>query len=214
MSPRDIAAAYDRWSATYDDDSNATRDLDALVLRASGLSIDGRRVLELGAGTGKNTAWLAERALAVTALDFSEGMLARARRRVSSPGATFVRCDLRDTWPVADGWADVVVGNLVLEHIDDCAHVFAEAARVLAVGGEGYFAELHPERQRRGGQAQFTDADTGERVRVAAFQHTIEEFRSAGAAAGLGAIAFTDHSEASAAPGAPPRLLVMRLARS
>jgi ubiquinone/menaquinone biosynthesis C-methylase UbiE len=141
-------------------------------------------------------------------------MLARARRRLSSPGVTFVRCDLREPWPVANESADVVVGNLVLEHIEDCAHVFAEAARVLATGGDAYFAELHPERQRRGGQAQFTDADTGERVRVAAFEHTIDEFGDAAARAGLGVIAFTDHTEAPAAPGAPPRLLVMRLARS
>ena len=32
-SPSDVADAYDRWSRQYDDDQNATRDLDAFVLR-------------------------------------------------------------------------------------------------------------------------------------------------------------------------------------
>ena len=58
----EIARAYDRWARTYDTDANTTRDLDAEVLRRSSLAIDGRDVLELGCGTGKNTGWLAERA--------------------------------------------------------------------------------------------------------------------------------------------------------
>src|SRR4051812_35500236 len=105
-----VASAYDRWSANYDDDVNATRDLDAVALRQSGLDVDGRRVLELGAGTGKNTAWLAQHGKHVTALDFSEGMLARARENVRSSNVEFVRCDLRDRWPLVDASMDVVVG--------------------------------------------------------------------------------------------------------
>ena len=45
---------YDAWAPSYDTDQNATRDLDAIVLRQAALAIEGRDVLELGAGTGKN----------------------------------------------------------------------------------------------------------------------------------------------------------------
>src|SRR5258705_7483749 len=172
----DASNAYDRWAATYDSDANMTRDLDAIVLRASNLEIDGRDVLELGCGTGKNTVWLAERARSVTALDFSDGMIERARRRVgAAPNVCFVRHDVRASWPCTDASVDVVVGNLVLEHVADVAPVFAEAARVLRPGGEAFFCELHPDRQRRGSQAQFTDTSTGERVLVEAFAHTQPE---------------------------------------
>ena len=55
----DVAKSYDIWSAVYDADKNATRDLDAVVVRRAPLYFEGRDVLELGSGTGKNTVWFA-----------------------------------------------------------------------------------------------------------------------------------------------------------
>src|SRR5437868_9736518 len=130
-----VARAYDRWAAQYDSDRNATRDLDAEVVRGAPLRIAGRRVLELGCGTGKNSVWLASAARELVALDFSAGMLAVARERVGVANARFVEHDIRARWPVGDGEIDVVVGNLVLEHVHDLAPVYAEAARVLAPSG-------------------------------------------------------------------------------
>ncbi len=205
-----VAGAYDRWAAVYDSDRNATRDLDALVLRESDLRVENRDVLELGCGTGKNTTWLADRARHVTALDFSEGMLAIARRRVHQANVSFARHDVRDPWPADDASVDVVVGNLVLEHVRDLGPVFEETHRVLRAGGVAYFCELHPDRQARGGQAQFTDGATGERVLVAAHTHTVDEFRRDAERAGLVIESLTPHVETGAPAGAPPRLLVLR----
>src|SRR6476469_3461650 len=95
----DVAEAYDRWSRRYDDDHNATRDLDARVVRQSPLPVSGAHVLELGCGTGKNTEWLAAQAGALVALDFSPGMLAVARRRVRSERVRFVEHDITRRWP-------------------------------------------------------------------------------------------------------------------
>jgi len=134
----EIARAYDRWARTYDTDANATRDLDAEVLRRSSLEIDGRDVLELGCGTGKNTVWLAERATSVIAMDFSPGMLEVARDRVPLDRVRLVQHDVRERWPVDDASADVVVANLIFEHLSNVAGVFAEAARVLRPGGVMY----------------------------------------------------------------------------
>jgi malonyl-CoA O-methyltransferase len=184
------------------------------VLRESGLPIDGRTVLEIGAGTGKNTEWLASRAASVVALDLSEAMLSRARARVRTSNVEFVRCDLRERWPVASASVDVAIGNLVLEHIDDVAHVFAEVARVLKPEGIAYFAELHPARQRRGSQAQFTDESTGRRVLVPAFVHSREEYSAAARQGGLEMVAWGEHVEHDAPESSLPRLLTMRLRRS
>ena len=96
-----------------------------------------------------------------------------------------MRHDVREPWPVADAAVDVVVGNLVLEHVADLAPVYAEAVRVLRPGGQLLLCELHPERQRRGGQAHFTDAATGVTTHVPAFRHTVSEFVGGGLAAGL-----------------------------
>ena len=44
----DVAKSYDIWAAVYDADKNATRDLDAIVVRRAPLNFEGRDVLELG----------------------------------------------------------------------------------------------------------------------------------------------------------------------
>jgi malonyl-CoA O-methyltransferase len=206
-----VAAAYDRWAASYDDDRNATRDLDARVVREAPLELAGRDVVELGCGTGKNTVWLAEGARSLVALDFSDGMLARARERLDgtahAAALRFVRHDVRERWPVADAGADVVVGNLVLEHVETLAPVYSEAARVLRPGGQLLLCELHPERQRRGGQAHFTEPATGATVHVPAHRHTVGEYVNEGIAAGLVLRQLGEWIEDGAPDDAPPRLL-------
>lgn len=203
----DVEGAYDRWAGSYDVDRNATRDLDAIVLRRQPLELAGRDVLELGCGTGKNTAWLAERARRVVAMDLSVGMLAKARARVVSPLVQFVRHDVRTPWPVRDGAFDVVVGNLVLEHVADLAPVFAEGARVLRDGGQLYLCELHPFRQWRGAQARFTDDATGEVIRIPSHVHAVADYVNGGLDAGLELRRLGEWLEDAAAPGSPPRLL-------
>jgi malonyl-CoA O-methyltransferase len=208
-APDEIEQAYDAWSQVYDSDRNATRDLDALALGAQSLQLEDADVLELGCGTGKNTGWLATRARSVLALDFSEGMLARARARITSDRVTFLRHDLRRTWPAADAAFDVAVIDLVLEHIDRLQPIFAEAARVLRPGGRLFVCELHPFRQLGGSQAQFVAPGATEPRRVRAYRHTVADFLNAGVAAGLHLTRADEWHDAGATPGSPPRLFSM-----
>lgn len=204
-----VSIAYDRWAATYDDDANATRDLDAVVVRRAPLRIASAEVVELGCGTGKNTAWLSREAGRVHAFDFSEGMLARARARVETANVSFVVHDIRVPWPLPDRSVDVVVGTLVLEHINDLAPIYAQARRVLREHGQLFLCELHPFRQLRGGQAHFTDAATGELVHVAAFVHSTSEYVTAALADGFTLRSLSEWMDAGATDGAVPRLLSM-----
>jgi malonyl-CoA O-methyltransferase len=198
--------AYDRWSASYDHDHNATRDLDAVILRQRALPVDGATVIEFGAGTGKNSEWLAGRARRLLGLDFSIGMLSRARSRV--PGATFIVHDIREPWPIASGAADLVVGNLVLEHVEHLGPVLSECARVLRTGGVLACCELHPFRQWRGGQAHFT-GDDGETVHVPAFTHSVADYLNAAIACGFRLAHVGEWVEPTAPDGTLPRLLSM-----
>ena len=209
----EIATSYDRWAATYDDDFNRTRELAAEVLRQRGLSLAGRDVLEIGCGTGRNTEWLDERASSVLALDFSEGMLGRARARVRSPRVRFVQHDIRASWPLAEASSDVVIAMLVLEHIEHVDAVFAEAARVLRAGGELFLCELHPVRQMRGGQANFVNPETGEPERVTAFLHDVSEYVNAGLGAGFELVHLGEWRDAEALRSDLPRLLSVQLRR-
>ena len=69
-------AEYDKWSSTYDDCPNRTRDLDATVLRSVGLDMQGKTVGEFGCGTGRHTEWFMEQQgegiREYTAMDISE----------------------------------------------------------------------------------------------------------------------------------------------
>lgn len=203
----DVARAYDRWSRRYDDDDNTTRDLDARVVRRSPLHLAGARVLELGCGTGKNSQWLAAQARELVALDFSPGMLDVARRRVRAAHVRFVEHDITRPWPVESASCDVVLGNLVLEHVRDLGPIYAEAARALRPGGQLYFCELHPYRQLRGGQAHFEDAETKQIVPVTAYPHSVSEYVNEGLDAGFALRLLGEHVEEDAPADAVPRLL-------
>jgi len=203
----EIAAAYNDWAETYDAVQNQTRDLAAKVLRHVDLKLDGRKVVEVGCGTGRNTTWLAERAAEIVGLDFSEEMLARARSRVDHPRVRFVQHDVRVTWPLTDASADVVIAMLILEHVENLAPVFAEAARVLNTGGQLFLCELHPMRQLSGGQAQFSNRKTGERQLVSAFLHDVSDYVNTGLASGFELEQIGEWRDEDAPASSQPRLL-------
>jgi ubiquinone/menaquinone biosynthesis C-methylase UbiE len=209
----EIASDYNEWAETYDTDLNRTRELAAKVLRQANLDLEGRRVIEAGCGTGHNTAWLAESAANIMALDFSEGMLLQAKARVSSPHIRFIRHDVRERWPLPDSSANLVIAMLVLEHVENLEFVFAEAARTLEEGGELFICELHPARQLLGGQARFTSAKTGEQRRVTAYLHRTEDYLNAGSSAAFELVSAVDCHDSNGSPGDLPRLLSLRFRR-
>ena len=179
-----IDADYTRWADNYDADQNATRDLDQ---SATAEVLGSKRIgmtIEAGCGTGKNTPLLARISQSVLALDFSPGMLAKARARVQENHVQFQLADLLQTWPCGDAVAELVSCNLVLEHIEDMAPVFREAARVLAPSGRLFVRELHPNRQYLGSQARFLD-DKGETTRIQAYVHHVSDFTRMALAAGF-----------------------------
>lgn len=204
-----IQAAYTDWATTYDADRNLTRDLDAAVTRELLAGRRCRSLLELGCGTGKNTAFLAGLADQLLALDFSAGMLAQARAKVAAPNVRFAQADLTRPWPCADQSADLIVGNLVLEHIADLGFIFGQARRALRPGGQILICELHPFRQYQGSKATF-QRDLAA-VEIPAFIHHIAEFLEAAAVHGLALSQLQErwHAEDQ---GKPPRLLALLLA--
>jgi len=169
-----IQAAYNDWAATYDLDRNLTRDLDRVITRQILGHRRCRSILEIGCGTGKNTALLADIGEKVLALDFSQAMINRAKEKLPLDHVTFAVADLTCSWPCDDQSVNLVVCNLVLEHIGDLSVIFSEAFRALVAGGHFFICELHPFRQYQGIKANFK-RDQGTTV-IPAFVHHISEF--------------------------------------
>src|SRR3954454_6629006 len=87
--PCDTRAAYDALAAVYDDltaHHDHERWLTLLLDLAGDHGLAGRRVLDVGCGTGKSFMPLVRRGFDVTACDISPRMAARARRRARGPG--------------------------------------------------------------------------------------------------------------------------------
>lgn len=202
--------AYDAWSARYDEDRNRTRDLEAGVLRSTLGSIPIKRVLEIGCGTGKNTEWLAARAEHVTAVDLSEGMLARARAKVASAHVRFVKGDVLQAWTFSSGVYDLVTFSLMLEHIEHLAPVLRRASANLVSGGHVYIGELHPFKQYGGTKARFA-TERGMQV-VACFDHHLSDFIGAAAESGLRLLHLGEHFDEDERT-TPPRILSLLLGK-
>jgi malonyl-CoA O-methyltransferase len=179
----DIQNAYNEWSGTYDNDENLTRDLDQRVTMELLGNLHFDSILEIGCGTGKNTTFLAKIASVVHAVDFSQGMIEKAKEKVQADNVHFSMMDITQRWKFEDQSFDLIVCNLVLEHIKDLPIVFSEAARILQANGYFFINELHPFRQYDGKKARFYRND--EKVEVDAYVHHVSDFFHAGTGNGL-----------------------------
>lgn len=175
-----IQQSYTEWSTTYDQDRNLTRDLDEIVTREALADLRCHSILEIGCGTGKNTALLAQIGEQVLALDFSAGMLDQARRKLALDNVTFIVADITQPWPCQDQSIDLISCNLVLEHVSDLSFIFAQAGLILRERGRFFISELHPFRQYQGTQARFERNQ--ETNPIPAFVHHISDFTDAAAA--------------------------------
>lgn len=180
-----VQAGYDRWAQVYDHDGNPLQALEEPRVREAVGDPRGLTALDLGCGTGRHALWLAQSGASVTAVDFSEGMLAQARRKPGAATVRFLTHDLHQPLPFQGGAFDLVVSGLVLEHLRDLELFFGEARRVLRPGGRAVVSAMHPAMFLRGTQARFTDPASGEVVQPGSIAHPIGAFVMAAVRAGF-----------------------------
>jgi malonyl-CoA O-methyltransferase len=96
---------------------------------------------------------------------------------------SFNQADLNHFWPVAKQSFEMIVCNLVLEHIADLNFIFAQAAQALERNGYFFISELHPFKQYQGKQALFIQND--ETTAITAFVHHISDYLRAAAENGF-----------------------------
>jgi len=132
MDKKDNRTYYNEFAIGYENEraKRYHRFLDESELRAARPYLEGKKVLEVGCGTGLVLEPIAKVASSAVGIDLSEGMLKKARERgltVHQASATAL--------PFSDGSFDTVVSFKVLAHIQEIRQAIAEAARVTRPGG-------------------------------------------------------------------------------
>jgi trans-aconitate methyltransferase len=122
-----------------------------------------RPTADIGCGSGRDTAWLAQNGFAATGYDASEGLLAEARRL--HPGITFRQAALPELSGIAEESLANVFCETVIMHLPPDA-IAASVARLMAIlqpEGTLYLSwrvtEGHDKRDERGRLYAAFDAD-------------------------------------------------------
>ena len=134
------ASTLDHWESYWRGHSNLEQTystggrLAREILRDG--PVAGRRVLEVGAGSGRDTLALARAGASAVVLDYSPASLALVQRQAREQGAVvhLVRADAL-AMPFREGAFDVVFHQGLLEHFRDPRPLLTENARVAARGG-------------------------------------------------------------------------------
>jgi len=131
-------------------------------------------------------------------------MIEKAREKIKAENVKFSVADLTQRWPCEDRSYDLIVCNLVLEHIQDLSFIFSEAFRVLEEKGRFLVNELHPFRQYAGKKARFS-SENGV-TEVPAFVHHISDFINTASDNNLALVKLNEwwHAEDQ---NKPPRLI-------
>lgn len=169
-----IEKAYNSWVDQYDTNENKTRDLDKKVTIKTLSNYAFESVLELGCGTGKNTEWLINKAEKIIGLDFSQGMLDYANRKINSHKVKFKKADLNQDWDILNNFADLVTCSLTLEHIKNLDFIFDQAYLKLKPNGKFFICELHPFKQYSGSKAKYETENGIKELEV--YVHHISEY--------------------------------------
>ncbi len=171
-----VVEGYDRWAATYDRAPNPLIALEeAVTLELIG-DVQGRRVLDLGCGTGRYGVLLTERGASVVGVDPSAGMLAQAKGKITP------RCHFEllqgtiESIGLPGEHFDLVVSALTLSHLPDLETTLTEAVRVLKRGGLLVVSDFHPYWPIAGhNYAEFRD-ETGQEYHIPEYPHLMEEY--------------------------------------
>ena len=136
------AADYQRMIAAEDVDGNLLAALQEIT------PLQGKRILDLGSGTGRLPVMFTEangKPGQIVALDLQYAMLRENlhQREACTRTWTLLQTDMRRI-PLAEGWADVVIAGWAVGHLtgwyptswrDEISQVLAEMQRMVVPGG-------------------------------------------------------------------------------
>jgi len=146
MKERSVKEQYGLWAKEYDVEFNpAIISEKEKPIKSLG-KLKGKKVLDLGCGTGRNSVKIAEKGAEVIGIDLSKEMLEIAREKAEkfNLNIQFIEQDFSDKIKFKSEKFDVIICDLVFGHLKDTFPVIKEMKRVLKKRGIIVITDLHP----------------------------------------------------------------------
>jgi ubiquinone/menaquinone biosynthesis C-methylase UbiE len=159
---RDCESGYALYASQYDEDRAYLNSFEEDKLILSLGDLKGKKVLDLGAGTGRLVPTIRNLGGTVSATDLSEEMLKVLKKEY--PGVETKVADCEEL-PYEDDEFDTVVASFVIVHLADLRHCFDEVYRVLKDGGRFVLTNIN---QRKAPQLKLKN---GEEIVIKSFYH-------------------------------------------
>lgn len=176
-----VSALYGHrlWATSYDTGANPLLALESRLLQDLFRACTAKRVVDVACGTGRWSAWFADRGASVFGIDVCEEMLGQVPRRLRGRFAL----GRAEHLPVASNTADLTVCSMAAGYFSSLPQAFSEMARITKSGGRVVIADLHPAAVSSGWTRSFRAA--GQVYEMEHSRHSLADFTIAGEAAGL-----------------------------
>ena len=142
---------FSRAARSYDQVAVLQQTVGARLLeRLDVITLQPARILDLGSGTGRFAAQLAQRyaAARVLQLDLSPAMLRQSATNSAGAARHTLLCADAENLPVADACVDFVFSNLMLQWATQLDQTLQESRRILRPGGLLLFSTFGPDSLR------------------------------------------------------------------
>ena len=156
------AMGYDLYASSYDENFMYLNSFEKTSVEKLLGDLKGKRVLDIGCGTGRIIQMLREHGAEIVALDISEEMVKAVSQKF--PGMECVVGD-SDNLPFEDGSFDMVLGLFWIVHLKDLRKSFEEVYRVLKNGGRFILSNINQKK------APKLKTKTGGEIVIASYYH-------------------------------------------
>jgi ubiquinone/menaquinone biosynthesis C-methylase UbiE len=174
----EVIEGYNKWACTYDEDHNPLIAIEeGPTLELIG-DVKGKRVLDIGCGTGRYCLHLAKKGAKVVGIDSSPKMLEYAQRKVTPDCQFELHLGKIEEIDFPSKHFDIVVSALTLSHISKLEPVIKKTSRILKSKGRLIISDFHPLWPASGHDyTEFID-ETGQEYRIPEYTHPFEEYSS------------------------------------
>jgi 2-polyprenyl-3-methyl-5-hydroxy-6-metoxy-1,4-benzoquinol methylase len=174
----DVNKLYSEWASFYDEEVNLVIFLEEKDVKDFFPNVKGKEVLDYGCGTGRYAIPLTKKGANVTAIDFNQAMLNKAKKKAkkNKVKVDFIKQDI--TKYIPKNKFDLIISMLVLDHIENLEDIVKVINKASRIGTEVVISNVHPEIIR-----QSIDLRTGkgqgylvEKRKTNQFYHSLEEY--------------------------------------